>query len=372
MWLSAVAVNAQNYRGEAVPVVQRVDPLEFSRLRFLNFAFGHEGPMDTPLPTPPVANREYFFEADIFGIESAATIRFDLLNSTGGLLQTVTVWKDSDASDDWRFYGFVKVPSEPFRFAVSGTSTTGGTYRSVLNTVFRPSPTGPAEQPVLPPGITPAQTRQLQEMVTAYQREQQARWNQAAIDHPGGTIALRRASVSRIAYEPLNSASGSPIGLRLRYSVQFPARQTIVATPHVFPVYSTPAWRGVVAMKVSAGTINPVPQMVGAQTLQDVLIWGGSATYQAGTTYNFTVDLVPDYVIEGVQTGRYCIYEQKFTNRTVWDALIASNTEVPYTVSISDTETTATIPAFFSQRALYNSFMRDGAVDCGAAPTNRF
>ena len=64
--LGRSVTSAQNYRGEAVPVVERVDPVEFSRLRFLTFAFGREGPMDAPLPTPPVAGREYFVEADVF------------------------------------------------------------------------------------------------------------------------------------------------------------------------------------------------------------------------------------------------------------------------------------------------------------------
>jgi len=52
--LAGPVANAQNYRGEAVPVVERADPVEFSRLRFLTFVFGREGPMDAPLRTPAV------------------------------------------------------------------------------------------------------------------------------------------------------------------------------------------------------------------------------------------------------------------------------------------------------------------------------
>jgi len=363
---------AQNYRGEAIPVLQRIDPVEFSRVRFLTFAFGREGPSDSPLPTPPVAGREYFFEADVFGIESAATIRFEMLNSSGRSLQTVTVWKDSDASSDGEFHGFVKVPAEPFRFAVSGTRTNGQAFRSVLSTLFQPLSTGAVEQPILPPGLSSAEIRQLQEMVAVYRRELQSRAALAAADHPGGSITLTRASVSRITYEPLNSASGSPIGLRLHYSIRFPARQTIVATPHVFPVYTASAWRGVVAMKVSGGTINPAPQMIGAQSLRDVLVHAGAATYQAGSTYDFAVDLMPDYIIQGTQTGRFCIYEQKFSNRAVWSAVIESAADVPYSVSIPDTETVATIPMFFAQRTFYRSFTADGAFDCGPVPSIRF
>jgi hypothetical protein len=88
--------------------------------------------------------------------------------------------------------------------------------------------------------------------------------------------------------------------------------------------------------------------------------------------YNFTVDMIPDYVIQGRMTGRFCVYSAKFTDRTVWDAILASPAAVPYTVSISDTETNATIPAFFPQQTLYDNFVSAGASDCGPTPTNRF
>src|SRR5215470_552969 len=64
--ITSVAANAQSYRGQAATVIRRREPVEFSRMRLLTFAFGREGPMDTPLSTPPVAGREYFVEADIF------------------------------------------------------------------------------------------------------------------------------------------------------------------------------------------------------------------------------------------------------------------------------------------------------------------
>jgi hypothetical protein len=125
-------------------------------------------------------------------------------------------------------------------------------------------------------------------------------------------------------------------------------------------------------MKVLGGTISPVPQMIGAQSLQDIILYSAPATYQAGSTYDFTVDLVPDYVVQGVQTGRFCIYEQRFSNRAAWEAVLASTEDVPYSISISDTETVATIPQFMPQRTFYRSFTSEGASDCGPVPTNRF
>src|SRR5262245_18403356 len=160
--------------------------------------------------------------------------------------------------------------------------------------------------------------------------------------------------------------------MRLRCSIQFRSRQTIAAVPLVFPVYQSYPWRGVVEMKPLGGNITPSPEMIGVQSLDDVIVYGGAATYQAGTMYTFTVEMVPDYVIQGKQCVRFCIYEQKFTNRAVWDALIASSANVPYSISISDMETTARIPEFFPQRTFYESFKAVGAMDCGPAPNVRF
>ena len=366
------SASAQSYRGVALSVAQRTVPVEFSRLRFLTFAFGREGAMDAPLSTPPVMGREYFVEADLSGIESAASIRFDLLDAGGRSLQTLTMWKASDSSTDGEFYGFIKVPNQPFRATVTGTTMNGAAFRSVLDTVFQPAANGPPDQPTLPPGIPPNQISQIQGMLNAYREQLRARAAQAATDHPGGVIAFPRTTVSPIAYEPLVSSSGAPIGMRLRYSIQFSFEQTIVAIPHVFPVYQQMAWRGLVTMKPLNGTIVPAPQMLGVQSLQDVIVYQSAATYHAGLTYTFTLDLVPDFVFQGTQTGRFCIHEQKFTNRAVWDALIASQAAVPYSLTISDTGTVANIQTFLPQRAFYESFKTEGAFDCGPVPNIRF
>ena len=275
--------------------------------------------------------------------------------------------------------GFWTRPSKALQ--VSGTvvsrtcnrkGRSGAAFRSALNTLFQAAASGPEERIPLPPGVSATERNQVQSMVDAYRRELRAHSAQAARDHPDGVIVLVRAVVSPITYEPLNSSSGVPIGMRLRYSIQFPARQTIVAAPFVFPVYQPWEWRGVVEMKSLGGTISPAPQMVGVQSLQEVVLYRAAATYEANTTYTFTVDMVPNYVIQGAQSGRFCIYEQKFTNRDVWNALIASEAAVPYSLSISDTETAATIPTFFAQRTFYESFKSGGAADCGPTPTNRF
>jgi len=363
---------AQGFRGDAVPIVPRSAAVEFSRLRFLTFVFGHEGPMDTPLLAPPIMGREYFVEADLDGMESVSSVRFELLDANGRSLQPLTMWKGSDRSSDGEFYGFVTVPNQPFRTAISGTTFNGAPFRAVLSVLFQPATNGPADTQMFPPGISTAQVGQLQEMVNAYGQRMRARAAQAAADHPGGLIVVARTQVSAIAYEPLTSLSGSPIGMRLRYTIRFPQRQTITAVPHVFPEYSETAWRGMVTMKPLTGNITPAPQMVGVQSLQDVIVYQAAATYQSGVTYSFIIDMIPDFVFQGTPSGRFCVHEQKFTNRIVWNALISSPAAIPYSLTINDTGTAANIPAFLPQRIFHESFITGGAVDCGPIPYIRF
>lgn len=363
---------SQSFRGEAVPVVQRAVPVEFSRLRFLTFVFGREGPMDAPLNSPPVMGREYFVEADVSGIESAATIRFELLDANGRPPQQLMMWKASDGSSDGEFYGFVTVPNQTFRAAISGTTTNGTPFRAVLGGIFQPAATGPPETQAFPPGIPANQMAQLQEMVNAYRQQMRAQSSQAAAAHPDGVIPLARPQVSAIAYEPLVAPSGGAIGMRLRYSIRFSTRQTITAVPHVFPVYSDFSWRGMVTMKPLSGTISPAPQMAGVQSLQDVIAYQAVATYQAGVTYTFTIDMIPDFVFQGTQSGRFCIHEQKFTNRALWNAIEASTAAIPYSVTINDTGTVVSIPAFVPQRTFHEGFAAGGAMDCGPVPNIRF
>ena len=369
--LGAIAL-AQTYRGEVIPIAPRAAPIEFVSLRFLTFAFGREGPMDAPLQTQPVTGREYFVEANLSGVESALSVRFELIDINGHALQTVTMWSASDGITDGEFHGFVTVPDQPFRAVVTGDTTEGTPIRSVLGTLFRPAPDGPPDQVLLPAGIPENQSPQIQEIMDAYRKRVQTRAVQAFSEHPGGLITFKRPVVSRLSYEPLTSATGTPIGMRLRYSIRFLTTQTITATPHVFPEYPEPAWRGLVVMKALTGTISPMPRMEGVQSPQDVIVFRARALYQAGLTYTFTIDMVPDFVFEGTESGRFCVHDQKFTNRTVWNALIASKADVRYSVTIADTGTSANIPYFYPQRTFYESFTAGGAFDCGPTPNIQF
>jgi hypothetical protein len=150
-------------------------------------------------------------------------------------------------------------------------------------------------------------------------------------------------------------------------------RQTISAVPNVTAMYQQSEWRGMSEMKAMDGTITPAPQMgYEGEPLRDVIVFQARATYEANTTYAFMVDMVPNYVLQGTQSGRFCINEQRVTNRTAWEEMMSSEVAVPYSVLLLDTETRANIPAFFPQRTFHQSFLAAGAIDCGPTPTTHF
>jgi len=148
----------------------------------------------------------------------------------------------------------------------------------------------------------------------------------------------------------------------------------IAAVPHVFPWYEAWDWRGVVGMKAVQGSIDPQPEADGGAGVSDVILYNARAHYRAGVTYSITVDLAPDYVIQGQISGSFCMYESKFNGRarTNWEAIRESGAPVKYPVSITDVDFSGEIPLFYPQQTFYEGLVNEGARDCGPQPTTRF
>ena len=366
---------AQNYQGAVVPrdsTPRSAKAIDFFVLEFQSQAWGREGPSLIAIETPPVKGREYFVEAEVSGIDAIASLRFDLTDEAGGSVTTPAMWKADDSESEGDFYGLVTVPSHPFRFVVSGSDRQGTPFRRAFPEVFRPVDTS-EERPLLPAGLDASQAARIQKFVDKMGQAMKARSTQAARDHPGGLIALMRSSLLGMTFEPFNSSDGNPLGRRLRYRIRFAADSLINAVPRVSPLYSERDWRGVVQLKPLQGNITPPPEFLGASSLADAIVAHAPASYSAGITYSFTVDMVPDYVIQGVRSGRFCLYERKFERRRDrWDAIRADTVPVSYSVAIRDLDYDADVPSFFPQGTFYESFVREGATDCGPMPNNRF
>ena len=317
--------------------------------------------------------REYMADARIDGIEGVASVRFEFTDVAGRALQPLTLWKESDASDSGAFLGLVTIPQQPFRMAAVGTDRRGAIFRVLSRDLIQPPGSGVDEPGLIPPGFPAIEQSKLQKFVDITRQETSARMARAATEHPGGFITLGSSALSRIAYEPFVSPAGAPLGLRLRYSLRFDTDSTVVAIPHVFPVYRLGEWRGLVTMKSAHGTISPAPGMIGATSLNDVIVYSAPALYRAGVTYTFAIDMIPDYVFQGTLSGRYCVHDQKFAARPgPWNALLASSEAPSYSVSWNDLGSFTEIPAYYPQSTLRANFIATGATDCGPNANIRF
>src|SRR5688500_19415311 len=116
---------------------------------------------------------------------------------------------------------------------------------------------------------------------------------------PDGTVVFPPTMISNVAYAPLFSTAGHPVGLRVTYDVKFISDGYYNPALHVLPIYQRDDLRGLIEMHVVEGSIAPVPAVVGSPQQQpNILAHGAGYQYTAGTTYRFTADLIPDFIIQ--------------------------------------------------------------------------
>ena len=165
-------------------------------------------------------------------------------------------------------------------------------------------------------------------MMETSSAEMDGLFDAAARDDADGWVRIPRTEVAEAGYELISGQSGRVIGLRLHLGVRFGADGNYSVRPHVFPLYPNTMWRGAVEMKVLDGRVTPSPRNTAADSLADVIRYGGGAQYQAGVLYSFQFDLVPNYVIRNKDGNRYCLYMEQFrvsSRLPVWNAIAASN-----------------------------------------------
>jgi hypothetical protein len=181
-------------------------------------------------------------------------------------------------------------------------------------------------------------------------------------------IVMPRTRVFNVNYTPIFSSSGRPLGFRLTYEVEFSQDGWYNPELGVNPDFKNHEWRGKMNMSVHDGSIEPKPIEESPQVQSHPLQHGAGYVYRANTTYHFTAELFPDYVIRNEQKTKFCLYEQVFTSDPeaveVRKAILASKTPITYRVSIRNTDFEGKIEKFYSHHELYNSFVAEGAVNC--------
>lgn len=340
---------------------------------FQELKFGHEGPDFFSVKHAPYRGKRAVAKVTLHGQEAIRTVQFELLDQFGIVLESLVALRTGDEADADEYLLQFEVPVQPFRFGIKGEDVRGQVYERIDRQLFTPVEGDPPPL-ALPPGWSAAETAQIQRALDNYAVEMQRQFESAKKAHPDGVIPLLRSEVLEAGYEPLRSPAGRDIGLRLHFTVRFGADGNYSVAPNLFPQYKNVDWREI-TLKVLDARATPAPKNTAADTLDDVLRYGGAARYDGGRTYKFEFDLTPTYVIRNVDKTRFCVYSEQFrygSRMDVWQAVQNSDASVKYRVAITSLDFQAETGDLPPQRTYIENFRREGAADCGPAPTNRF
>jgi hypothetical protein len=130
-------------------------------------------------------------------------------------------------------------------------------------------------------------------------------------------------------------------------------------------------------MRVHKGSVAPEPD--GAQKSSQWL-FGGRGIFKAGVIYNFSVDMIPNYVYYNEQKGSFCLQTKAYIQaggpagpahpglRERFEREVMSETKLRYRISISGIDLDGWQPMLtertYAPNVWYQSYRREGAVDC--------
>ena len=289
--------------------VQRISILsaEFQELKL-----GHEGPSYFKAKRAPIRGASEVMEAALYGQESIALVRFEVVDDAGRVLQDVPAMRTGAAVDSDGYILKVVVPDVPFRLRIRGSDLRGQPFSNTLARRFVPMEGAPPS--AIPTGL--------------------------ASRFQTGDLRMMRAGLSDAEYEPLISPNGNPLGLRVHFTVRFDAPGYYDVTPHVFPVYQEFRWRGEIGMHAT--------ELAGAKQ------------YEAGKDYRLTFDMVPDYVTRNA-SGQ-CMQTPR--NLPIFEAIMASRQPVKYRVDVSSLDFVSEAEPLPPAREWFEGFKREGATQC--------
>ncbi|HJZ98523.1 MAG TPA: hypothetical protein VKE70_18560 [Candidatus Solibacter sp.] len=274
----------------------------------------HGGPSYFKAKRPPIRGAAEVMEATLYGQESVGVVRFELVDDAGRVVQDVPAVRTGAAVDSDGYMLKVTVPDLPFRLRIRGSDLRGQPFSNTLARRFVPVEGTPS---------APIPT----ELESHFQT---------------GDLRMSRAGISDAEYEPLISATGNPLGIRVRFTVRFGAPGYYDVTPHVFPVYQEFRWRGEIGMRE--------------------IEFAGAKQYEADKDYRLTFDMIPSYVGRNPGASNYCV--QTPPRVAVFEEIMVSRQPVKYRVDISSLDFVSETESLPPAREWLEGFRREGASQC--------
>jgi hypothetical protein len=272
----------------------------------------HGGPSYFTVKRAPFRGKTEIVEVSLYGQEGIGIVRFETIDEAGRVLQNVPAIRTGNAIDSDGYVLRIDVPDLPFRLRIRGTDLSGRAFTNTWQHLFTPIEGTPAA-PI--PAEFDAQFH-------------------------SGDLRMSRAAISDATYEPLVSANGNPLGLRIHFTVRFDAPGYYDVTPHVFPVYAEYRWRGEISMR--------------STTME-------RQQFEAGRDYRLTYDMIPGYVNRN-HDGTWCV--QQPPRVAVFEEIMASRQQVKYRVDIASLDFVSETAPMDPQRVWFEGFRREGATQC--------
>ena len=276
-------------------------------------------------------------------------VDFQLVNEQGQVIAPLR-FRQSDFSNPTNFSLLIEVPAQPCRVLVRGREQGGNTFQRVYPQLILPTVSASATpETTQPPTIVAAVTAAAEQMSE-------------------GEFRIVRATVVSTSDEPLLTAQGNPIGIRMKYAVRFPVDGYYAPVPNLYPERIGNGYTGALSMRLLRSTVTPRPD--GVLNPEQVL-YTGRTVYKRDQVYEFTVDLVPNYVIFNEAQKTYCMHIRAFSQgdmRERFDREVKSETRLRYRFSFSGTDYDGRQPTLTAQSyapgAWFASLQKEGAGEC--------
>ena len=151
--------------------------------------------------------------------------------------------------------------------------------------------------------------------------------------------------------EPLLSAKGNPIGIRLRYSIRFPNSDYFWHTPMLRAEQSgVTFWAD---GRLAQPVIDP-PMYPGKY---------GALRYVQGKQYTIRLDVLPNFLMQDPARKKLCIVQPPPEYRDSFAKLIADGRAMHYKVSVNGTRYDQPTENTYSPKVFYDSAVKEGAVE---------
>lgn len=320
----------------------------------------------------PSVGVQYGVEAVIGGEEAIGSATLHVIDGAGRKVQPVPIATHATGAGV-EFLGLMTVPPEPFRILLEGEGVDGKLFKRIYPRLFKPVKVSDAGTPGFPPDFPRELIAGFKQMFEHLAPKTIAEREALVAANPSGKIVVPRFEVSNVTYAPLLSPNGLPVGLRMSYDVEFSKRGRYAPGLRVFAEDKEDIIVGRNPLHPLKNTIVPVPRKAHApdeeaEEVPGLLAQLTDYIYDGHTRYQFTLELVPNFIIIGRDRLTLCVFHQRF--RLERDAakafarMAANEGPTSYRVAIGGSTFEGRIENFYGEGTFYRNFVAEGVQDC--------